>query len=431
MAPAAKNETRTPVRVSSFGILRVMKSFLKRPMSMIARTSLLALALMGLVVAPLAPAAHAASLEYSGWLPYWRSDEGIRDTRKHIEQLTEINPFGYTVKADGKLNDAMGIKSSKWQRLIRDARRADVRVVPTVMWSDTNNIDRILRDPKLRADHIREIVRMVDRNKFDGVDIDYEGKKAETKEFYSLFLKELDAALKDKFLACTIEPRTPAADKYTGTPPASAYIYANDFKEIGKYCDRVRIMTYDQSTIDQKLNKAGVGPYIPVADPKWVEKVVNLAAVDIAKDKLVIGAATYGYEYDVTANPSGTFTYNRLWSFNPRYATDLGRDVKLAPSRNIAGEMSLSYLATTTASVKPTQAALVALAPANAPTGNQVALGARAYAMANKVPVTFRLLWWSDTGAVTQLRDLASRLGIRGVAVFKLDGGSDPWPALQ
>ena len=43
------------------------------------------------------------------------------------------------------------------------------------------------------------------------------------------------------------------------------------------------------------------------------------------------------------------------------------------------------------------------------------------------------MLTWSDADAIEQKVDLARRLGVRGVSVFKIDGGQDPglWAALE
>ncbi|HYF29450.1 MAG TPA: glycosyl hydrolase family 18 protein, partial [Candidatus Paceibacterota bacterium] len=251
------------------------------------------------------------------------------------------------------------------------------------------------------------------------------GKRAETKDYFSLFLAELALALDGKWLSCSIEARMPVADRYTGTPPASAYQFANDLPAIGRACDAVRVMTYDQQTADQKLNALRAGaPYFPVADAKWTEKVINLMSQDIPKSKLSIGVATYGRELEVTVSPTGKYTYKNLWSFNPGYAAQIEKKFKVKRSRNAAGEMSLTYIDKKQKG-GPTQKQLLALAPAGTPTGEQVAAGAKAYAAKNNTPVTFRFLSWSDAGALQGHVALARALGVNGIAVFKFDGSED------
>ncbi|MEK7511159.1 MAG: glycosyl hydrolase family 18 protein [Patescibacteria group bacterium] len=397
------------------------------------------LAGLSLVIASFAPmfasAAHAQTtdLEYSGWIPYWAAKKGADDARKHIKQLDEVNPFTYTVKSDGSINDAGKMSASHWRKLKNAAEKEDVRYVPTIMWSDGAKIHATLSNSTLRAQHIKEIVELVEDHDYDGIDIDYEGKLAETKDYFSLFLAELALALDDKWLSCSIEARMPVADRYTGTPPATAYQVANDLPAIGKACDRVRVMTYDQQTADQKLNALRAGaPYFPVADSLWTEKVINLMDNDISKDKLAIGVATYGRELEVTVSPTGKYTYKNLWSFNPGYATEIEKKNKVKRSRNVGGEMSLTYI-DKKAKNGPSQKELIKLAPSGTPSGEIVAAGARAYAAKNNTPVTFRFLSWSDAGALKGHVDLAKRLGVRGIAVFKIDGSEDKgiWAAMR
>lgn len=396
---------------------------------------MLALSLFTLI----APAANAASksIEIDGWIPYWATDKGTADADAHLSQLTEVNPFGYTVKSDGSLYDAMNLSSGSWKSLIRDAQNQDVRVVPTVMWSDTGSIYNILHDPISRTAHIRQIVNAVKQNGFDGIDIDYEGKSAETRDSYSAFLTELSAALykasPNAELDCTIEARMPLAARYSGTPPANIE-YANDLPTINKVCDRVRIMTYDQGTADLQLNAAhSKDLYAPVADTAWVQKVVNYMATDIDKKKLLIGVATYGAEYQAMSNPDGSgFTYTKTSSFNPTYAVNLAQQYGITPSRNASGELYFSYVDKNQTSALPTNDDLSRLAPKGTDSGNLAAAGALAYSKksSKQAPVTF--VTWSDAQAIQDKAKLASSLGIAGIAIFKLDGGEDQnmWSSL-
>ncbi|HEX8994320.1 MAG TPA: glycosyl hydrolase family 18 protein [Candidatus Paceibacterota bacterium] len=372
-----------------------------------------------------------APLEIGGWVPYWRMATGTADVLSHVDQLTSVMPFGYTMKQDGAIYDAMNYASStSLQALIAVAKSDKVRVVPTIMWSNGDAIHATLSSAKKRRALEDNIVALVKQNNFDGIDIDFEGKKAETKPYFSLFLKGLSQRLgSKKWLYCAVEARTPVADRYSGTPPADATQYANDYAAIGKYCDRVEIMAYDQGTIDVNLNAAADGtPYIPVADTAWVKKVVALTAKSIPKNKIVIGVATYGYEYEVTKLSEYGFRYDLQWALNPKYATDLASSLNIVPTRNAAGELSFTYTPTTTNSTAPLPAGVNVADVAMASTSYSD--GATTTAP-NAAPVN--IVWWSDASAIKDKIDLARSLGVRGVSIFKLDGGEDPniWNILK
>ncbi len=382
------------------------------------------------------PTVASSTFEYSGWLPYWRVGSSTRDVMPNLSKLSEVNPFGYTVKKDGTLHDAAQIGKKEWQTLFAAAKKQNVRVVPTVMWSDTEAIDNVLSNKKLRKKHVAAIVNMVETNGFDGVDIDYEGKRVSSRSGYSAFLKELSAALAksrgDKWLMCTIEARTPPQDLYKTIPADLEYV--NDFKVINTYCDRVRLMTYDQQRADLTLNKAaGKELYAPVADVVWVRKVATLALKDIDKDKLVLGVATYGYIYQVMPHTDGSgYSYTLLEAFNPKYGTDTAREYGITPKRNTAGELSFTYMPKMPAPL-PTNAALSAKAPKGTHSSLRAALGATALAKEKGKQTPFYMLTWSDATAIESKVKLAKELGVRGIAVFKLDGGQDPalWTVLK
>ncbi|MES2014327.1 MAG: glycosyl hydrolase family 18 protein [Patescibacteria group bacterium] len=371
------------------------------------------------------------ALEVSGWLPYWRKATSTADALVHLSAFTEINPFGYTVKNDGTLNDAMKIDEAPWPELIAAAKAKKVRVIPTVMWSNGEAIHQILSNSTTRVALEDAIAALVKEKGFDGIDIDFEGKKAETKPYFATFLKGLYQRMGNKWVMCDIEARTPVSSRYDGTPPPDAGVYANDFVAINKYCDRVHIMTYDQGSIDVKLTKAANGtPYVPVADPKWVEKVVNLAAQTISKKKIVIGVATYGYEYKVTPLLEYGYKYELQWAFNQKYAFDIISQYQASVQRNSAGEMSFTYI--------PNVLPSPSVAANTDPTLNLVPVATTSYsdgstAPANPAVASFNVLWWSDAKAIQDKIALAKKLGVRGIAIFKIDGGEDPslWDVLK
>jgi spore germination protein YaaH len=373
----------------------------------------------GVHVTPLFAA--TSDLEVSGWIPYWAAETGSADAKKHLEQLSVINPFAYTVQNNGALKSLTKLSKSPWKNLFTSARKKGVLVIPTVMWSNTSSIHVVLSNEQLRKDHIKAIVSMVKKGKYDGVDIDYEGKMAETKDFYSLFLKELKSALgKDKTLSCTIEARTPPDSLYKTIPPDLRY--ANDYDVIATYCDRVNLMTYDQQRADLALNDAHIGQaYIPVSDPAWVRKVIALTLQSIPKEKINLGIPTYGHEYEVQVYSNEYQVYGKTGAFNPAYGIKTAKKYHITPEHGNAGELSFSFFTVKNAP----QFAFNPVIPQNTSSANKVAAQSFAYTTITHLPSVFYYATWSDADAIEQKMELAREFGLNGVAFFKFDGKED------
>jgi spore germination protein len=342
----------------------------------------------------------AATFTKAAWVPYWRKADGASTTLANLSSFTEISPFSYEVTETGSLKDASRIREEPWVSLLKDAQKKGIKIYPAILWIDRKAMETILNDKKERKLHIEEIISEVMYQKFDGIDIDYEGKSAETREGFSSFLKELSVALKKnkKKLICTIEARTPIESRYAKvTKELLARIeYSNDFKVIGRACDQVRVMTYDQIDGDVQLSMLNKNElYRPVADIAWVKKVLTLMLRDIPASKIVVGVATYGYKYEYTQSADG-ITYRRIGSMNYKYADELAKSLQITPRRNKAGELDFSYSTTTD--------------------------------LSNKTLGTLKnyYITYSDVEAIQEKIRIAKLYKLGGVVIFKIDGAQDP-----
>ena len=177
----------------------------------------------------------ASAMQTAAWVPWFGTEEGPKSATKNIEKLDVIYLFAYEVQPDGSLVNRANFEQKDWKEMIETAKDNDVKIIPSVTWFDGEQIDDVLSDRSDRRKHIKEIVAMVEDNDFDGVNIDYEGKKKETKDDFSAFLKELNKKLGDKSLTCALEARTPPESLYTTVP--AKIEYSNDYKVINKECD--------------------------------------------------------------------------------------------------------------------------------------------------------------------------------------------------
>ncbi len=381
---------------------------------------IIAVLAIAVLVAPFGASAATPAYKpaYGGWLPFWKEASGANEVMAHLDRLAYFSPFSYELDAEIGVTDVMNVDESPWPELFALARKRGVKIVPTIANFDPDLLHALLSDPERRKSHIEDILGTIILKNYDGIDIDYENKRVETKPYFSTFIKELATVLHSarKVLACTVEPRTPLSSRFNVTRPPVEY--ANDYAVLNKYCDEVRIMAYDQGNIDVKLNKSkgSIAPYFPVADPAWVEKVIQEALGSISRSKLVLGIPTYGYEFQMqianiattTATSTGTIldqngsnlpaTFSiptqgwiRARSVTYAQALQLATSTNSRIIRNAAGELSFVY-ATTSPS-----------------------LG---------VPV-IRVAWFTDAQSINEKVSLVRKYRLKGAYLFKFDGEGD------
>jgi len=372
-----------------------------------------------LLVALLIPA-QASAFEVAGWVPWWQDTMGTKSAKNNIRDLDIIYPFAYEVESGGGIVDKADLEDDKWQDLFDRAEDKDVLIIPSVAWFNGADIHEVLSNKTKRSAHIDEIVDMVKEGGYDGVNIDYESKLSKTIDYYSIFLEELKDELGKKKLTCTVEPRTPPEYLYRDIP--ATIEYANDYKEIAKHCDWVEIMAYDQQRAAHYFNEAGKGyPYIPVADAKWVETVVELALKDIPAEKIMLGVPTYGRQWTLTVAPEWYKSYKSVSSINQPDADELADDYDVEPGRNQAGELSYSFFPEDS----PYKIIDILPTPKGTPVGMESAAKALFFATATGMEVPVNIVWYSDAKAIDEKIDLIEKYDLKGVALFKIDGEED------
>lgn len=372
-----------------------------------------------ILLAP-AGAGHAATLEVAGWIPWWQDTMGTESASRQIRKLDTVYPFAFEVSSAGIPVDKADLTERKWQELFQTAERNNVAVIPSFLWNNGAEIHKVLSNPAWRALHVELIARFVESGGFDGANIDYESKLAETKDHYSAFLRELKARLNGKLLTCTVEARMPPESRWREVP--AVIEYANDYAAIGQYCDVVEIMAYDQQRADLLLNDARKGePYMPVADTEWVEKVVALAVKDIPAEKVMLGVPTYGRNWTLTVAPDWYKDYTGNGALNPPDAERLARENDAAIGRNAAGEASFTYFDPGS----PFKILDALPVPDGTRQGFEAAAKALLFANFTKMEIPVRLVWYSDAEAVKAKVALAEKYGLRGIAIFKIDGEED------
>lgn len=349
-------------------------------------------------------------LTIGGWLVRWGGGKGLDDAVKHIDTFDTLSPFSYEVTHDGNVSDVLKLSSSQWKNVLTEAKKNNVTIIPSFLWMDTQAMKTVLQSETKRDTLVKQIASTVMTMNVDGADIDFEWMNDSDHPAFIIFLKNLKVQLGNKMITCSIEAKMPSI--YPDEKQAlDAY-----YRELGTVCDEVRIMAYDMRFSDPVLAKKESAPYIPSADVRTVRDSVNYIATSIPREKIVLGVALYGYEYDVTEYATST-SYRLLWSFSPSYAKSLIAKRSLKVEHKESGEAYAIY------------------------EGNKKQVPSKSFQSTapfvteselKETKAHYNVIWWSDTKAVEGKIELAKNLGLKGISLFRLDGDTDGglWEAL-
>lgn len=252
----------------------------------------------------------------AGYLAPW-NPAGASALGKGV--LTEVSPVWYQPAPDGQVVIASLDAERSQPDIESQAPSQNIAIIPSIsnfrneQW-DGALINQIITTPQTRARHITAIVDLVTSHRWAGIDIDYESLRAADRDAYSAFIRELAAALhqKDKRLSVTVHAKTAEPGDWSGAR-------AQDWRALGQSADEVRVMAYDYSTEES--------PPGPIAPLDWVRSVLQLAVAEIPRDKIMLGVATYGYDW-----PSGQKGQDLQWADAEATASGHDMPVKWDPA---------------------------------------------------------------------------------------------------
>jgi spore germination protein len=297
----------------------------------------------------------------AAWLPV-SDPRGAASLRTGLASgLTEVSPTLATVAGDGQLE----LKTpAEDVRALLD--QPGVRVLPTVQnyanggWQG-DQIAALLSDPHRARAHRAALVQAAVQNGWDGIDIDYENLPPTAGPIFTDFLTDLRDALHAHDLQLTVAVPARSSDE-------DDWALAYSYQLLGSIADQVRVMTYDHS-----WSGSAAGPVAPLS---WVEDVVAYAVDRVPPEKLMLGLATYGYDW---VGSSGT-------TLQATDAVALAQRVGAEPRWDrAAAARTFTY----------------------EQDGRQ------------------HTVWFEDARSLAAKQDVAVREGLRGVAIWSL-GGEDP-----
>lgn len=242
-------------------------------------------------------------LKQIAWIPPWDYTNGVNSLKNFQSKFTGISPVTFQINADGSLTQRLDPNLNDL-KIVRQQK--NTKILPTISNFDSNMMRGIFENEENFERHISSILEVVNKYEYDGIDLDYESIQPDNKDKFLELIKRLSVELRkeNKILSITVLPKWGEDVVYTALAGTRR---AQDWEEIGKWADEVRIMAYDFThTTDSKA-----GPIAPI---DWVEKVLEYAITKIPRDKIWLGIHLYSYEWVINSQEQKTatnsYTYN-------------------------------------------------------------------------------------------------------------------------
>jgi spore germination protein YaaH len=259
-------------------------------------TSLIFILFASLFSSQPANADEVARKILTGWMPYYSTTRSLASIETNSAYINEVMPFWFTLKYNSNTKKAritdlyspfVGSKGIDSATVIDSLTAMNVRALPTITdGTDENVLSGLMANPKSRTELVNLITDLVVKNKYAGIDLDFEGfafvdKSATWKKTavaWVALVKELSASLRSKGKLLSVS--TP----YVWDPnaPKKGY-YFYEWAKIAPFIDRLRYMAYDYST-------ARPGPIGPLA---WTEKTIQYAVTAMPSSKVYLGLPGY------------------------------------------------------------------------------------------------------------------------------------------
>jgi spore germination protein len=237
---------------------------------------------------------NSHKVEHIGWIPDWGITRGVQSMKKYPSRYTYVSPVWYFPKADGTLTVERNVNHAD---LLATARRNNTRVIPTISQFDPDILSEVLN--KNLDKHVSIIVELVEKNGYEGIDLDYESTYLKDKEKFEEFIRKLSAELKkrNKYFVFTVLPKWSDEKIYNFLPQTRQ---VQDWAFLAQHTDEIRIMGYDYTS----QNSLVPGPMSPIL---WDEAVIKYALTKIPAEKIVLALPLYSHAWPkpIETDPAG------------------------------------------------------------------------------------------------------------------------------
>ncbi|NHM33722.1 glycoside hydrolase family 18 protein [Neobacillus terrae] len=215
-------------------------------------------------------------------------EEDVQLINQFAPYSSSISIFEYHFASNGEivndLNDLTAIETT-W--------RNHVTPIATITNISSQGFDpdlthQVLNNPTTRRNLINNIYFLVSRKGYGGVNIDFERVRAEDRDIFTGFLRELRDRLRQGRFVITISVPAKTSDDVP-------WLRGYDYGGIGAVVDFMFIMAYDWH-----YGGSEPGPVAPITE---IRRTIEFSLTRVPERKIIIGVPLYGYDWIVPHRP--------------------------------------------------------------------------------------------------------------------------------
>ncbi|MDA8353685.1 MAG: glycosyl hydrolase family 18 protein [Firmicutes bacterium] len=231
-------------------------------------------------------------IESLGFLEPMDKQKAVKDVNKVADHLTYVSFFSYRVKPDGGLTPL-----KKDEPALEETRKHGAIPMLVITNFEEGNFrpevaHKIFTDKKASQRLTRNVIRVMKQKGYQALNVDFEHIKEKDKKLYNGFLETFLPAIKKEGFTVSTALAPKSSEKQGG-----AWHGAHDYAFHGKVADFVILMTYEWGWSG--------GPPMAVSPIPQVKKVLDHAVTKIPREKIVMGAPLYGYDWTLPYKKDG------------------------------------------------------------------------------------------------------------------------------
>lgn len=236
----------------------------------------------------------------------------------NVQNLSEVGLFMFRINRDNptEIEKFGEFSDADVRNLVSIGHRNNIKMLPVVhnllyrpggVTASKDVVRELVSTVANRRAFALNLVELIERYNFDGVNIDIEDVYIEDSQRLSLLFNEIGSVLRSRgyFLSASIPSRV-------SDEPWNPFSAPFDYAAIAPALDQFVVMLYNE----HGWPGSGPGPVVSIG---WMERVLKYAMTKMPREKIVAAVSVFGFDFNLTTGVNTYLSYAMAIELAERY----------------------------------------------------------------------------------------------------------------